>query len=145
MLNSGRIVGLMRTWSIRCYGCGRGEGCSVIYELVASFKSEKREVNVGDAWFRVSSLSLSLFLSFFLPLFLSLSLSLSLSWSSGPWTVVCLLLILARCREISLLYRFSLLTGSDWVFFVFYREGHGLAEKLPLLTNSLTFRYALIL
>ena len=45
----------------------------VIYDLVASFKAEKRKVNVGDAWFRVS------------PLSLSLSLSLSQSWSSGLW------------------------------------------------------------
>ena len=37
----------------------KGEGCSVIYELVASFKAEKRKVNVGDAWFLVSPLSLS--------------------------------------------------------------------------------------
>ena len=32
----------------------RGEGCLVIYGLVASFKAEKRKVDVGDAWFRVS-------------------------------------------------------------------------------------------
>ena len=88
------------------------EGCSVIYELVASFKAEKRKVNVDDTWFWVS------------PLFLSLS------WSSGLRTVACLLLIWHRCREICLLYCFSLLIGSDWVFFVFHREGNGLAEKL---------------
>ena len=38
----------------------------------------------------------------------------------------------------------------NWVFFVFYREGHGLAEKLLLIIFILwkissTFRYALIL
>ena len=49
----------------------RGEGCLVIYGWVASFKAEKRKVNVGDAWFWV------------LPITLSLSLSLSLSWSSS--------------------------------------------------------------
>ena len=32
-----------------------------------------------------------------------------------------------------LLYRFSLLIGSNWVFFVFNREDHGLAEKLLLI------------
>ena len=36
----------------------RWEGCSVVYELAASFKAENRKVNVGDAWFQVSSLSL---------------------------------------------------------------------------------------
>ena len=41
----------------------RGEGCFMIYELVASFKAEKRKVNEGDASFRVSPLSLSLSLS----------------------------------------------------------------------------------
>ena len=28
-----------------------GEGCSLICKLVASFKAEKRKVNVGDVWF----------------------------------------------------------------------------------------------
>ena len=41
----------------------RGEGCSVIHELVASFKPGKRKVNVGDAWFRVSLLSVCLSVS----------------------------------------------------------------------------------
>ena len=82
----------------------------MVYELVASFKAEKKKVNVGDAWF------------------------LSLSWSSGLRTVVCLLLIWPRCREICLLYHFSLLVGSDWVFFVIYHEGHRLAEKLLLIS-----------
>ena len=45
----------------------RGEGCLVIYDFVATFKAEKRKVNVGDAWFRVSPIILSL----------------SQSWSSG--------------------------------------------------------------
>ena len=43
------------------------KGCLVIYDLVASFKAEKRKVIVGDVWFRVSSLSLSQ------------------SWSSSLW------------------------------------------------------------
>ena len=82
--------------------------------------------------------------------FASVSISFSLNWSSGPRTVDCLLLICVRCREICLLYRFSLLIGSDWVFFVFYREGYGLIEKLPLIIFifwqiSSTFRNALIL
>ena len=42
----------------------RGERCLVVYGLVTSFKAEKRKVNVDDAWFQVSPLSLSL--SFFL-------------------------------------------------------------------------------
>ena len=41
----------------------RGVGCLVIYGLVASFKAEKRKVNVDNEWFRVSPLSLSLSLS----------------------------------------------------------------------------------
>ena len=78
------------------------------------------------------------------------SISLSFNWSSGPRTVVCLLLTYARRREICLLYRFSLLIGSHWVFFVFYREVHGLAEKLLLIVFifwqiSSTFRCGLIL
>ena len=81
---------------------------------------------------------------------LCLSVSLSFSWSSGLRIVVCLLLIFPRCREISFLYRFSFLIRSNWVFFVFYREGHGLAEKLLLIIFICcqilsTFRYALIL
>ena len=69
---------------------GRGEGCSVIYNLVASFEAEKRKVNVGDAWFRVPPL----------PLSLSLSLSLSLTQlESGAWTVVCLLLICSAVEK----------------------------------------------
>ena len=110
----------------------RGEGCSVIYELVALFKAEKRKVNVGDAWFRVSPLS-----------FPQLEF-----WSADP----CLPSFdLSRCREICLWYRFFVsLIGSDWDFFVFFHEGHGLAEKLLLLIFifwqiSSTFRYALIL
>ena len=35
----------------------------MIYDLVVSFKTEKRKVNVGDAWFRVSPLCLCLCLS----------------------------------------------------------------------------------
>ena len=118
------MVGLLDL--IRCDEC-REKRCLVIYGLVTSFKAEKRIVNVG--------------FKFCPP---------SLRWSSGQQTVVCLLLIWPCCREICLLYRFSLLIGSNWVFFVFYRESHGLAEKLLLIIFifwqiSSTFRYALIL
>ena len=83
---------------------------------------------------------------------LSLSLSLPLSWSSGPRTVVCFLLICARRRRnLSFISFFSsdrIRLGFLWVFF--YRECHGLAEKLLLIIFifwqiSSTFRYALIL
>ena len=116
---------MLRVW--------RGEGCFVIYRLVASFKAEKRKVNMGDAWFR------------FLPL------SLSFSQSSGLWTVVCLLLIWPRNREICLLYRFiysdQIRLGFLWFF---YCESHGLAKKILLIILifwqiSSTFCYALIL
>ena len=56
ILNGGRIVRVTRIQSIRCLRVRRGEGCLVIYVLVASFKAEKGKVNVGDAWFRVSPL-----------------------------------------------------------------------------------------
>ena len=78
------------------------------------------------------------------------SFSLSQSWSFKFVGVVCLLLIWPRCWEICLLYRFSLLVGSIWVFFVFYSEGYGLAEKLLLIIFTVwqissMFRNALIL
>ena len=78
---------------------------------------------------------------------LSLSLSLSQSWSSSL-LVICLLLICPRSREIYLLCYFSLLIGSNWVFFVFYHKG--LSEKLLLIIFifwqiSSTFRDALTL
>ena len=79
MINNGRIVRLTRMWSIRCYECGeerRGEGCLVIYDLVTSLKAEKRNVNAGDAWFRV------------LPISVSFSVSELEFWSAG---IVCLL------------------------------------------------------
>ena len=82
----------------------RGKRCLMIYDLFTFFKAEKRKVKMGDAWFRVLPLSLSLselgLPSFHLP----------------------------RCREICLLYRFSLLIGS-----IFFREGHEMAEKLLLI------------
>ena len=58
MFSCGRIVRLAHTRSIRCYECG-GEGCLVIYSLVASFKAKKK-ANVGDVWFQVSPISLFL-------------------------------------------------------------------------------------
>ena len=51
--------------------------------------------------------------------FASLSLSLS-ELEFLVCRVVCLLLIWPRCQEICLLYRFPLLIGSNWVFFVFF-------------------------
>ena len=60
MLSSGGIVRITCMLSIRFYECGWKEGCLVIYDLVASFKADKRIANVGDVWFRVSPLSLSL-------------------------------------------------------------------------------------
>ena len=113
----------------------KGEGCSGDLRVSRFLQSGEEEGQCR--WCVVSS-------------FASVCLSVSLSCSPSLRTAVCLLLICARCREICLLYRFSLLIGSDWVFFVFYREGHGLAEKLFLIIFifwkiSLTFRSALIL
>ena len=84
----------------------------MIYGLVAPFKAEKRKVNVDDVWFRVSPLSLSLRAgdSSRLPSFNLASLSGNLSFIS--------------------------IFSSDLIklgFFVFYREGHRLAEKLLLI------------
>ena len=75
---------------------------------------------------------------------LSVCLSLSLSLSVG--VLVCgpssaFFFICACCREICLLYCFSLLIGSDWVFFAFffffYREGHEFAD--PMRRNHLFY------
>ena len=77
--------------------------------------------------------------------------SFSLSFSElESVSVVCLLLIWLCCWDICFLYRFSLLIKSNWIFLLFYREGHGLAEKLLLIIFifwqiSSTFCYALIL
>ena len=104
--------------------------CLVIYGLVASFKAEKRKVNEGDAWFRVLpplSLSFSLFLS------LSLSLSLTLSLSQLEfWSADCRLpsFDLSHCREICLLYNFSPLIRSDWVFPLFLPRRSRIGRKI---------------
>ena len=58
----------------------RGEAYLVIYGLVAPFKAEKRKLNVGDTWFRVSPLSLCLSLSVGAPV---CELSPAFFWS-GP-------------------------------------------------------------
>ena len=51
----------IKKWeNVPCLGAQRGEGCLVINDLVDFFKAEKRKVNVGDAQFRLSALSLSL-------------------------------------------------------------------------------------
>ena len=131
MLNSGRIVGLMHMQSIRCYGCKRGEGCSVIYRSLPS------------KWRRGRSMWVMLGFEFHLCLSL-----IQLEF----WSADCLLpsFDLLSCWEIGLLYHFSLLIRSDWIFFVFYHEGHRLAEKLLLIIFifwqiSSTFHNALIL
>ena len=85
------------------------------------------EYDMGNAWFRV--FLLSLFLSLSLSLFLSVSVCLSLSE---------LEFLVCGCRlssfEKFVFYIvFFFLIGSDWVFFVSYREGHGLPEKLLLI------------
>ena len=81
----------------------------MIYGLVASFKAEKRRVNVGDAWFRL------------LPLSLSLSLSERESWSSSLQGRLPSFDLAPLSRNLSFIAFFS----SDrisWVFFVFYCE-----------------------
>ena len=120
----------------------REEGCSVIYELVASFKAEKRKVNVGDAWFRVSPLSLSLSLS------VCLSLPLSLCqlefWSADRRLPSFNLSPLSR--NLSFISFFS----SDRLrlgFLCFLPRRSRIGWKLLLiififLTNLSTFRYA---
>ena len=98
----------------------RGEVCLVICDLVASFKAEKRKVNVGDAWFRVSPLSLSQ------------------SWSFESVDVVGLLLIRPLFQEICLLYHFSFLIRSNSVFFVFLLQRSWIDKKI-------TFNYCYFL
>ena len=115
MLNSGRIVGLTRTRSIRCYGNGEERGIRRF--TGESLPSKRRRVKL--MWemrgfeFR-----------------LRLSLSLSLIWSSGLRSVACLLLIWPGYREICLLHRFSLLIGSDWVFSVFLPRKSRIGRKI---------------
>ena len=133
MLNSGRIVGLTYMQSIRCYGCGDERGV----QWFTSYSLPSKRWRGTSMWVMHG-------FEFHLYLYLSLS------WSPESVCVICLLLIWAPCRDFYLLYRFSLLIGSDWVFFVFYREGHGLAKKLLMIIFifwqiSSTFRYALIL
>ena len=101
----------------------RGEGCLVTYDFVTSFKAEKRKVNVGDVWFRVSPLSLSLSAGV-----LVCGCSFPFLWSGS--TV-----------EKFVFYRiFVFWIGSNWVFFVFYHERHGLAKKLCLFLFSDKFQ-----
>ena len=102
MLNSDRIVGLTRTRSIRCYGCGEA-GVSNLRVLVASFK-----VSVDDAWFRVSPRPRPL--------------SLSLSLSSGLRAVVCLLLICPAVKKFVLFgfLCFFTMKVTDWPKSYFY-------------------------
>ena len=109
MLYSGGFVRLTRTRSIRCYECGEEIG-----DLRLSRFLQSREEESQCGWCMVSS-----FASLSVSVSVSLSLSLSQSWSFESVGVVCLLLIWLCCREICLLYRFSLPIGSNWVFFVF--------------------------
>ena len=88
----------------------------MIYGLVATNKAEKRKVNVGDAWFRVSPPSL------FCRAGVSILLVLSAFFD------------LLRCREICLLYRFSLLIGSNSVFFgVFLPRKSRIGRKITFI------------
>ena len=61
MLNSGRIVRLTRTRSIRCYECEEERG---VWWFSCFLQSGEEESQcgwcVGDAWFRVSQISFSL-------------------------------------------------------------------------------------
>ena len=135
LYSSSRIVRLTRTRSVRCYECGEERrGVFGGFRLSHFLQSGEEESQWG--WCVVSS---------FAPPSLSFSLRTGVSSllvsSAFFWSV--------RCQKICLLCRFSLLIGSNWVFFVFYREGHGLAEKLLLIIfifwQISTFRYALIL
>ena len=140
ILNCGRIVGLTRTRSDVTVAERRG----MYGDLRVSLSLQSGEEESQCEWCVVSIFA-PLSLSLSPPLSLSLSPpSLSPSWSSGPRTIVCFLLIWPHCREICLLYRFSLLIGSDWVFFIFYR-GKLLLIIFIFRQISLTFRYALIL
>ena len=127
----------------------REEGCSVIYGLAASFKAEKRKVNVGDAWFRVSPF----------PLFLragvsSLLVSSAFFWSaplSGNLSFVTFFLFWSYQIWFSL---FCFVFCLFWVFFCFFfgrKITFTLAMRWSYEQNfifwqiSPTFRYALIL
>ena len=132
------------------------EGCLVISGLVASFKAEKRKFNMGDAWFRVSPLSLCLCLCLSVCLSLSLSLShslsLSLSLSLPDFYRLPSFDLALQSRNLSFISFF--LCWSDQIgfslFIVFNREGHGFAENWLLIIFifwqiSSTFHYELIL
>ena len=107
----------------------RRGGCLVIYGLVASFKVEKRKVYVGDVWFWVSPLSFSLSLSLSLSLFsLSLRVGILVCWCRLPSFYLAL-------QSWNLSFKAFFVFRSDQIGFslFFYREGHGLAEKLLLI------------
>ena len=130
MLNNDKIVGFTHTRSIRYYGCR--EGCSVISGLVTSFKAEKRKVNVDDAWFRVSPLSLSL------------------SWSSGLQIVVCFPLICSAIEKFVFFIVFLFWSDQIGFFFVFLLQKSRIGWKITFVyiifwQISSTFHYALIL
>ena len=106
--------------------CGQSDVMSaerrwVFGDLWLSHFFQSREEKSQCGWCVVSG-----FASFSPSLFF-LRVSVLVCW------IICLLLIWLCCWEICLLYNFSLLIGSNWVFFVFYFEGHGLAKKLLLI------------
>ena len=106
----------------------RGEECLVIYSLVASFKAEKSKVNVNDAWFRLSPLSLSL--------------SLPQSWSSSLLVVG---LLSRNSSFISFFSSYRIKLGFLCLFFLPRRSQIGRKitfNHFNFLTNSSTFRYA---
>ena len=119
MLNSGRIVRLTCNQMLRVR---RGEGCVVIYDLVTSVKAEKRKVNVGDAWFRVST-----------PLSLALSCSvdsyLLLFWSASTVEKFVFYIV------------FLFWSDQNWAFFgFFFRIGRKITfNYIYFLTNFITF------
>ena len=124
MLNSGRIVGLLDVTGAEMRG--------LFGDLQVSHFLQSIEEEGQCGWCVVFEfcLCLCLCLSVCLSVCLSLSLSLSLSQLEF-WVYWCQLpsFDLPCCREICLLYRFSLLIGSDWVFGVFYCKVYGLAKN----------------
>ena len=127
MLSSGRSVRHTCMQSIRCYKCW--EERDVWWFTAESLPSKQRR---GKSMWVIHGFKFCH------------------SFSELEFLVCWLSFDLRCCREMCLLYRFSLLIGSIWIFFVFYYEGHRLAEKLLLLIFIFwqilsTFRYVLIL
>ena len=157
MLNSGRIVRPYAHAVNQMLQVQRGKGCLLIYGLVASLKEATKWRRGKSMWlmrgfeFRPPSLSLSLLLSLSLSLCVSVCLSLS---ELGVLVCRCRLPsfdLAPLSRNLHLIEFLSSIRSNCFFFlFCFYREGHGLAEKLLLVIFifwqiSSTFRYALIL